>query len=92
MVGLIAGGREALLRAVEGAEDSPENGVRDLKGIDLTVEPGERIGILGAVLNLAILYAALVFGGGTLQRVEHPVALGGDGTDPGRSGRARWRS
>ena len=36
VVGLIAGGVGALLRAVEGAEDSPEGGEADLKAIDLT--------------------------------------------------------
>ena len=36
VVGLIAGGVGALLRAVEGAEDSPEGGETDLKAIDLT--------------------------------------------------------
>jgi len=36
VIGLIAGGHGALLHAVEGAEDSPEGGVRDLKGIGLT--------------------------------------------------------
>jgi len=36
VVGLIAGGPEGLLRAVEGAEDSPEAGQYDLQGIGLT--------------------------------------------------------
>ncbi len=36
VVGLIAGGRTAMFRAVEGAEDSPELAVEDLKGIDLS--------------------------------------------------------
>src|SRR5437667_4020317 len=35
VVGLIAGGAEALTRAVEGAEDHPEFGERDLRAIDL---------------------------------------------------------
>lgn len=35
VVGLIAGGREALARAVEGAEDSAEAGADDLRAIDL---------------------------------------------------------
>lgn len=35
VVGLIAGGEGALLKAVEGAEDSPELGARDLANIDL---------------------------------------------------------
>ncbi len=34
VVGLIAGGPEAILKAKEGAEDSPELGVQDLKGIN----------------------------------------------------------
>lgn len=34
VVGLIAGGAEALLRAVEGAEDSEERGAADLRAID----------------------------------------------------------
>ena len=34
VVGLIAGGPQALLRAQEGAEDSPEGGARDLAAID----------------------------------------------------------
>lgn len=34
--GMIAGGRKALVEAVEGAEDYPENGVRDCKRIGLT--------------------------------------------------------
>ncbi len=36
VIGLIAGGHGALLHAVEGAEDSPEGGVRDLEDIGLT--------------------------------------------------------
>lgn len=36
VVGLIAGGPEALTTAIEGAEDSAELGVEDLKAIDLT--------------------------------------------------------
>lgn len=36
VVGLIAGGPAALLRAQEGAEDSPEGGARDLDAIDIT--------------------------------------------------------
>ncbi|AFQ15649.1 N-acetylmuramic acid 6-phosphate etherase [Bacillus thuringiensis] len=36
VVGLIAGGKEAFIKAVEGAEDSKELGVQDLKDINLT--------------------------------------------------------
>ncbi len=36
VVGLIAGGREALTRPVEGAEDSTDTAVRDLKNIELS--------------------------------------------------------
>lgn len=36
VVGLIAGGRTAMFRAVEGAEDSPELAVDDLKNIELS--------------------------------------------------------
>jgi N-acetylmuramic acid 6-phosphate etherase len=36
VVGLIAGGRNAVFKAVEGAEDSKELGVKDLKDIGLT--------------------------------------------------------
>ena len=36
VVGLIAGGPTALTRAIEGAEDSPEQGARDLAGLDPT--------------------------------------------------------
>ena len=36
VVGLIAGGPSALVRAIEGAEDHPEHGERDLKDIDLS--------------------------------------------------------
>ncbi|MCA9096836.1 MAG: N-acetylmuramic acid 6-phosphate etherase, partial [Planctomycetaceae bacterium] len=36
VVGLIAGGREALTRAIEGAEDHPEFAVRDLQGINFS--------------------------------------------------------
>ncbi len=36
VVGLIAGGPAALLRAQEGAEDSPEGGARDLDAISIT--------------------------------------------------------
>jgi N-acetylmuramic acid 6-phosphate etherase len=36
VIGLIAGGKEALTRAVEGAEDHPEAGRRDLADISLT--------------------------------------------------------
>lgn len=36
VVGLIAGGRDALTRAIEGAEDHPEQGERDLRDVDLT--------------------------------------------------------
>ncbi|MBA1393750.1 N-acetylmuramic acid 6-phosphate etherase, partial [Lactobacillus sp. XV13L] len=35
-VGLIAGGREAMFAAVEGAEDSPELGEKDLRALNLT--------------------------------------------------------
>ncbi len=36
VIGLIAGGRAALQRAVEGAEDSPEQGAGDLRDINLS--------------------------------------------------------
>lgn len=36
VVGLIAGGKEAILKAQEGAEDSPSLGEQDLKGIKLS--------------------------------------------------------
>ncbi|MFM2588946.1 N-acetylmuramic acid 6-phosphate etherase [Vibrio sp. TBV020] len=36
VIGLIAGGPEAILKAKEGAEDSPEFGVEDLKSIDFS--------------------------------------------------------
>src|SRR5689334_217802 len=36
VVGLIAGGERAFIKAVEGAEDSKELGVQDLKDINLT--------------------------------------------------------
>lgn len=36
VIGLVAGGREALTNAVEGAEDDPELGAQDLAGIGLT--------------------------------------------------------
>ncbi|WP_413306465.1 N-acetylmuramic acid 6-phosphate etherase [Bacillus sp. 1P10SD] len=36
VIGLIAGGENAFIKAVEGAEDSLELGVQDLKGIQLT--------------------------------------------------------
>ncbi|MEH7436886.1 N-acetylmuramic acid 6-phosphate etherase [Neobacillus drentensis] len=36
VIGLIAGGENAFIKAVEGAEDSLELGVKDLKGIQLT--------------------------------------------------------
>lgn len=36
VVGLIAGGREALTRAIEGAEDFPDQGAKDLDTIQLT--------------------------------------------------------
>ena len=36
VVGLIAGGYDALVRSIEGAEDFPEYGARDLDAIDLT--------------------------------------------------------
>lgn len=36
VVGLIAGGQKAMFRAVEGAEDSPETAVDDLKKLDLS--------------------------------------------------------
>ncbi len=36
VVGLIAGGREALVRAIEGAEDDPALGVSDLRQLKLT--------------------------------------------------------
>jgi N-acetylmuramic acid 6-phosphate etherase len=35
VIGLIAGGRDALTRAIEGAEDHPELGQRDLANVDL---------------------------------------------------------
>lgn len=35
VVGLIAGGHAALTRAIEGAEDQPENAAQDLRGIQL---------------------------------------------------------
>ncbi|MBW3092045.1 N-acetylmuramic acid 6-phosphate etherase [Bifidobacterium sp. 82T10] len=38
VVGLIAGGRDALVRSAESAEDHPETGARDLRGIDLTAD------------------------------------------------------
>ncbi|KGY12391.1 N-acetylmuramic acid-6-phosphate etherase [Vibrio tubiashii] len=37
VIGLIAGGPEAILKAKEGAEDSPELGVEDLKSINFSV-------------------------------------------------------
>jgi N-acetylmuramic acid 6-phosphate etherase len=36
VVGLIAGGNDALMHAIEGAEDDPEQGAKDLAGIGLT--------------------------------------------------------
>jgi N-acetylmuramic acid 6-phosphate etherase len=36
VIGVIAGGRDALVRAVEGAEDVPEDGGRDLRAYQLT--------------------------------------------------------
>jgi len=36
VVGLIAGGHDALTRAIEGAEDYPEQGAQDLREIELT--------------------------------------------------------
>ncbi|MDG5767183.1 N-acetylmuramic acid 6-phosphate etherase [Balneolales bacterium ANBcel1] len=36
VVGLIAGGPEAMFRAQEGSEDRPENGVRDIAELDVT--------------------------------------------------------
>lgn len=36
VIGLIAGGEIALLEAVEGAEDSEEEGIKDLKSVNLT--------------------------------------------------------
>jgi len=36
VVGLIAGGYEALTRSIEGAEDIPEKAVQDLKSVDLS--------------------------------------------------------
>ena len=38
VVGLIAGGRDALTRAIEGAEDQPEAGERDLRDNNLTAD------------------------------------------------------
>ncbi len=38
VIGLIAGGDEALVRATEGAEDDVQSGVRALKDIDLTAD------------------------------------------------------
>ena len=38
VVGLIAGGEYAIQHAVEGAEDSREGGVNDLKNINLTAQ------------------------------------------------------
>lgn len=38
VVGLIAGGLEALTRSIEGAEDIPESAVQDLKSIDLSAQ------------------------------------------------------
>ena len=38
VVGLIAGGRDALIRSAESAEDHPETGARDLRGIVLTAD------------------------------------------------------
>src|SRR5215471_17718228 len=34
--GIIAGGKDALIRAIEGAEDEPEQGARDLEAAGLT--------------------------------------------------------
>ncbi len=38
VIGLIAGGRDALVRAVEGAEDEQQDGVRALQEIELTAD------------------------------------------------------
>lgn len=38
VIGLIAGGKEAMFRAVENKEDSGDAGVEDLKGINLTAD------------------------------------------------------
>jgi N-acetylmuramic acid 6-phosphate etherase len=43
VVGLIAGGREALVRAIEGAEDRPDQGAADLAALD----PGPRDLVVG---------------------------------------------
>ena len=45
-VALLAGGRDAVYRAVEGAEDDPENGARDLRAVD--VNPKDVVLLLAA--------------------------------------------
>jgi hypothetical protein len=37
-------------------------------------QPRRRVGLLGWLVQIALLYVLLVFGGGTLVKVPHPVA------------------
>ena len=68
VVGLIAGGHEALLHAIEGAEDSPEQAVHDLYGIDLNPDDvvvgiaasGRTPYVLGAMEHARALGAATI--------------------------------
>jgi N-acetylmuramic acid 6-phosphate etherase len=68
VVGLIAGGREALTRAIEGAEDDPERGAAELEALgvgpdDLVVgiaTSGRTPYVLGAVRRARALGAATV--------------------------------
>ncbi len=55
VVGLIAGGDYALRHAVEGAEDSPEQGQQDLADIDLTADDVVvGIAVSGRTLTLSV--------------------------------------
>ncbi len=58
--GIIAGGREALVRSIEGAEDKPEDAIRDLKAAG--VEAGDLVFGIASSSATPYVVAALEYG------------------------------
>ena len=88
VVGLIAGGREALVRSIEGAEDNDDDGIRDLMASGFTAKDvlvgitasGQAPYVLGAMARareMGAVVAAISCNGGskTFQYAKHCICL-----------------
>lgn len=75
--GLIAGGSEALVRSIEGAEDKPEDAVKDLKAMGLTA--GDCVMGIASSSATPYVVSALTYarelGAGTIYLICNPAPL-----------------